>query len=62
MRDSGIKPIALVDQSIRPVIAELAFDNASDMFVLGRQEAMGADIDIIGEISADELNAVAQAA
>jgi len=62
MRDSGIKPIALVDQSIRPVIAELAFDNASDMFVLGRQEAMGAEIDIIGEISADELYAVAQAA
>lgn len=62
MRDSGIKPIALVDQSIRPVIAELAFDNASDMFVLGRQEAMGAEIDIIGEISADELSVVAQAA
>jgi flagellar biosynthesis protein FlhA len=62
MRDSGIKPIALVDQSIRPVIAELAFDNASNMFVLGRQEAMGAEIEIVGEISADELHAVARAA
>ena len=62
MRESGMKPIALVDQSIRPVIAELAFDNASNMFVLGRQEALGADVEIVGEISADELHTVAQAA
>ncbi len=51
-----MKPIALVNQSIRPVIAELAFDNASNMFVLGRQEAMGAEIDIVGEISSEELH------
>ena len=62
MRDSGIKPIALVDQSIRPVIAELAFDNASNMFVLGRQEAMGAEVEVVGEISSEELHTVAQAA
>ena len=62
MRESGMKPIALVDQSIRPVIAELAFDNASNMFVLGRQEALGADVEIVGEIAADELHTVAQAA
>jgi flagellar biosynthesis protein FlhA len=62
MRESGMKPIALVDQSIRPVIAELAFDNASNMFVLGRQEALGADVEIVGEISADELHTAAQAA
>lgn len=62
MRESGIQPIALVDQSIRPVIAELAFDNASNIFVLGRQEAMGAEIEIVGEISPEELHVVAQAA
>lgn len=62
MSDSGMKPIALVDQSIRPVIAELAFDNASNMFVLGRQEAMGTEIDVVGEISSEELHTVAQAA
>ena len=59
---SGMRPIALVDQSIRPVIAELAFDNAEEMFVLGSREASGASIDVVGEITAEQINSVANAA
>ena len=62
MTASGLRPIALVEQSIRPVIAELAFDHANGMFVLGSQEAAGTDIEVVGEITSDQLNAVADAA
>ncbi len=59
---SGVRPIALVDQSIRPVIAELAFDQAQQMFVLGSREAEGASIEIVGEITPEQINTVANAA
>ena len=59
---SGVRPIALVDQSIRPVIAELAFDQAQQMFVLGSREAEGAAIEIVGEITPEQINTVANAA
>lgn len=62
MVSSGVRPIALVDQSIRPVIAELAFDHANDMFVLGSQEADGIGVEIVGEITSEQINSVANVA
>ena len=59
---SSMQPIALVDQSIRPVIAELAFDHAEGLFVLGSRELENAKIEVVGEITADQLNRVPQAA
>ena len=62
MLDTGVRPIALVDQSIRPVIAELAFDQAGSMFVLGSRELEGAKVEIVGEITGDQISNVASAA
>ncbi len=59
---SSLQPIALVDQSIRPVIAELAFDHAEGLFVLGSRELDNAKIEVVGEITADQLNQLPQAA
>ncbi|MFK7769612.1 MAG: FHIPEP family type III secretion protein [Mariniblastus sp.] len=62
MIDAGVRPIALVDQSIRPVIAELAFDQASEMFVLGSRELEGTKVEVIGEITGEQITNVANAA
>ena len=59
---SGLRPVAMVEQSIRPVIAELAFDDANQMFVLGSREAEGAPVEIVGEITADQINVATNAA
>ena len=59
---SSLPPIALVDQSIRPVIAELAFDHAEGLFVLGSRELDSAKIEVVGEITAAQLNRMPQAA
>ncbi len=57
-----LRPVALVDQSIRPVIAELAYEIEPRVFVLGSRELNGADVEVFGEISADQLNAVTHSA
>ena len=44
MISAGLRPIALVDQSIRPVIAKLRTGEARFMFVLGDQEIQGAKL------------------
>jgi flagellar biosynthesis protein FlhA len=62
MVSSGIPPIALVDQPIRPVIAELAFDHAAELFVVGSREIEGVELEVVGEITADQINNVANAA
>ncbi len=59
---SGLPPIALVDQPIRPVIAELAFDHAADLFVVGSREIEGVELEVVGEITADQLKPAASAA
>lgn len=62
MSAAGIRPVALVNQAIRPVIAELAFDQAREMFVFGSQEAESAAIQVVGEITSEQVNQVANAA
>ncbi len=62
MAAANIKPVALVDQSIRPVIAELAIDLKPALFVLGSREAANANIQIVGEISTEQLRPAANPA
>lgn len=55
MTAAGQRPIALVQQSIRPVIAELAYEIAPDLTVVGDREAIEANIEVIGEVNAENL-------
>ena len=56
MSANGLRPILLVQQAIRPVIAELIVESRTDLFVLGTGEVMNATVEIVGEISADQLS------
>jgi flagellar biosynthesis protein FlhA len=58
MISAGLRPIALVDQSIRPVIAKLRTGEARFMFVLGDQEIQGAKVDVYGEITSEQLTSL----
>ncbi len=62
MAASGLRPVAIVDQSIRPVIAELAFALKPPVFVLGSGELCGAETQLVGEISAEQINSGVTAA
>ncbi|MEM7785204.1 MAG: flagellar biosynthesis protein FlhA [Planctomycetota bacterium] len=62
MESAGLRPIALVDQSVRPVIAKLAIGHASNMFVLGSRESENGMTETVAEITADQLNLPASAA
>lgn len=59
---AGIRPIVMVDQSIRPVVASLLVRNKTNVFVLGSVEAEKADIHIVGEIKSENIQTVASAA
>ena len=45
-----------------PVIAELAFDHAAELFVVGSREIEGVELEVVGEITAEQINNVANAA
>ena len=62
MAAAGFRPIVLVNQSIRPVIAELAFESRPRILVVGNREIQGAEIQVLGEISVDQVNAMNNAA
>ena len=55
MAANGMRPIILVQQHIRPVIAEMAVESQTDLFVLGTGEVVNATIEIVGEVTADQL-------
>jgi flagellar biosynthesis protein FlhA len=55
MTANGMRPIILVQQHIRPVIAEMAVESKTDLFVLGTGEVVNANIEIVGEITAKQL-------
>ncbi|MEL7496674.1 MAG: flagellar biosynthesis protein FlhA [Planctomycetota bacterium] len=59
---AGLPPIAMVNQEIRPVVAELVKHNKTPIFVLGSDEARPADIFIVGEIKSENIQTVADAA
>ena len=56
MNAAGRRPVALVDQSIRPVIAKLARRTLDDITILGSREVLDSPIQIVGEIGSDQLN------
>lgn len=62
MQIAGLPPIAMVDQSIRPVVAQLLAQNKTNVFVLGSTEAATAEINIVGEIKSENIQTVASAA
>lgn len=55
MAANGLRPIVLVDQSIRPVVAELVRGGENEVFVLGSREVLNVNVEIVGEVSADQL-------
>ncbi len=59
---AGLRPIAMVDQAIRPVMVEILRDNPTPIFVLGSREAESAEIHVVGEIKTENVQNVANAA
>ncbi len=62
MTASGQQPVALVEQSIRPVIRELAVGASREMMVIGDKELGNAQVQIIGEVTIEDVRAVEKAA
>lgn len=55
MTRHGQRPVALVDQAIRPVIAELALETGGGIFVMGSRELEGGAVETVGEITSDQV-------
>jgi flagellar biosynthesis protein FlhA len=62
LQTSGNRPVLLVDQCIRPVLAEIADGVEGDLFVLGHEELAGNDIEQLGEITIEQVSAMSAAA
>ena len=62
MAATGLRPIALVDQSIRPVVAELCRKINNEIFVLGDLEIESLEVTIFGEINSDQLSRLQRSA
>ena len=62
MAAKAMPPVALVQQAIRPVIAQLANESQTELFVLGSGEVVNSTIEIVGEITAEHLNRIEPAA
>ena len=62
MSATGFRPVALVDQSIRPVIAEMCRKINEDIFVIGDRELEGIDSNIFGEITSEQLSRLERSA
>ena len=62
MAATGLRPIALVDQSIRPVVAELCRKINNEIFVLGDLEIESLEVTIFGEINSDQLSQLQRSA
>lgn len=59
---AGLQPVVLVDQSIRPVIAELAFEIEPTLLVIGSRELNGAELQTVGTVTADQINSAVNSA
>jgi len=62
MSATGLRPIALSDQSIRPIIADLCRRINSEIFVLGDRELEGIEANVFGEITSEQLSRLQRAA
>ena len=59
---TGFRPIMMVEQSIRPAVANLCENNRTSVFVMGSKEAESADLNFVGEIGSADLQTLASAA
>ena len=59
---TGFRPIMMVEQSIRPAVANLCENNRTSVFVFGSKEAESADLNFVGEIGSVDLQTLASAA
>ena len=59
---TGFRPIMMVEQSIRPAVANLCESNRTNVFVFGSKEAESADLNFVGEIGSSDLQTLASAA
>ncbi len=59
---AGYLPVVLVSQEIRPVIAELVCDIEPRIYVLGNREVQGTDVQVLAEISSEQVAGVRSAA
>lgn len=59
---TGLRPIMMVDQNLRPVVAQLCVKNRTSVFVLGSLEAESAEINFVGEITSQDIQTLATAA
>lgn len=62
MAAAGYRPILLVNQAIRPVMAELLRESQPRIFVLGNREIQGAEAQVLGEVSLEHLQVARPAA
>ncbi|QEG23284.1 flagellar biosynthesis protein FlhA [Mariniblastus fucicola] len=62
MSAAGLRPVALVDQSIRPVVAELCRKIGSNPFVIGDRELEGVHATVFGEITSEQLSRLERSA
>ena len=62
MSAAGLQPVALVDQSIRPVIAEMCGRINDEIFVLGDREIESIESMVFGEITSDQLSQLERSA
>ncbi len=62
LKNQGLRAVVIVDQGIRPVIAKLVRDQNISLFVVGTREIVGTTVDLLGEITADQLRPESAAA
>ena len=62
MAATGARPVALVDQSIRPVVADLCRQSHDEIFVIGDRELEGIEANVFGEITSEQLTQMERAA
>lgn len=62
LRGRGLRPVLFVDQLIRPMMAKFVQDHDISLFVVGSKEVIGASVETVGEISADQVVARLMAA
>lgn len=59
---TGLRPIMMVDQNLRPAVSQLCAKNRTSVFVMGSAEAESAELNIVGEISSQDIQTLAAAA
>lgn len=59
---AGYQPIVLVDQAIRPVIAEIAFEMEPQVIVIGSREVLGAEVQVLNEVTLDHVSSLVNTA